>query len=412
MNLELINDFVDGTLPIEKEEELFALLSTDACARTELKHQLSMKDAIKSDSKAFTPSVKSTAAIFSSLGFTPPVAAQIPEPMPATKSLINKFVEFANANISSIIASIASAGLTATFFLAFIASNSDTIADLDAQSLIYPQNKTYSILYDYPLTNNSKSVIDDLANATQTISHIPIISTKNIDNKDLIKISPNLPDNSTNNSQEHIIEFSNSINKDDVGFGRINYENRSSALYESLDAMNHQFELVNTSNNNEFSFELYGSHYITPQENINISNEQTLNNIILNLIYSINEEFSIGLDYRRENFYLIFEGNEKREKSNALYRYEMKPNFETAGLLLRYNPKFAKLPYTQLFAQSVVGGNKVGYVGRAMIGAELVPIPNYSIIIGYDWSNMFYSFQDKWFSTTKKGIHFGVGVKL
>jgi hypothetical protein len=71
-----IHDFLDGSLESSEEENLFLLLSNDDDLRSELKQQLAMKDAIKSDTKAFSPSAASTMAIFSALGFATPIAPE------------------------------------------------------------------------------------------------------------------------------------------------------------------------------------------------------------------------------------------------------------------------------------------------------------------------------------------------
>ncbi|MFW5701359.1 MAG: anti-sigma factor family protein, partial [Bacteroidota bacterium] len=61
---KLIHEFVDGTLSPEHEEELFASLRSNDELRSELKQQMAIKSAVRSDTKAFTPSAASTMAIF------------------------------------------------------------------------------------------------------------------------------------------------------------------------------------------------------------------------------------------------------------------------------------------------------------------------------------------------------------
>ena len=67
-----IHEFLDGSLEINGEEEFFLMLANNEEFRSELKQQLAMKEAIKNDTKAYTPAAFSTMAIFSSLGFAPP----------------------------------------------------------------------------------------------------------------------------------------------------------------------------------------------------------------------------------------------------------------------------------------------------------------------------------------------------
>ena len=72
---KLIHEFADGTLESGNEEELFRLLASNEDYRGELKQQIAMKNAIKIDAKAYTPSAASTLKIFSSIGFTPSTPA-------------------------------------------------------------------------------------------------------------------------------------------------------------------------------------------------------------------------------------------------------------------------------------------------------------------------------------------------
>ncbi|MCX8055137.1 MAG: hypothetical protein N3A67_05660, partial [Ignavibacteria bacterium] len=62
--------------------------------------------------------------------------------------------------------------------------------------------------------------------------------------------------------------------------------------------------------------------------------------------------------------------------------------------------------------QAAIGGNKVGFVGRLGIGAEIPIFKEHSLQVGYDISNMSYKHQSKWFSSSKKGLAFGVKLKL
>ncbi len=403
MDNELINDYIDGTLPIEREEELFAILSNNAEARAELKSLLYMKDAIRTDTKAFTPSVKSTGAIFSQLGFTPPVLPPVQVPSP---SIIDKLKDIANINLKTIVTSIISASLTAIVFTVYMTSISEIIAENSTISQYdnYQLNSIESIdndnpfkedkadampnLDDYDINNacNAFTLIDDSQPMIQIIDEADLASINNYYSNDKF-IEPK-PEN-----------------------GKLMFISNKTEIFDTNE-LNRDF-LNDIVRNNVFSFEIYGSYYHNnTNEQVNSIYEQTLNNTILNFIYTINNDFSIGLDYRRENFNYRIDENNLSRISDKLIGYGEKPNFETAGLILRYHPEFAKLPYSQLFTQVMIGGNKVGYVGRLMLGAEIEPIANYTILIGYDWSKLVFSSKEQILHTSKNGLHIGAGIKF
>ena len=50
---EMINDFLDNSLPGSDEETLFHALATDDELRFELKYLLGLRDTVKNDQKAY-----------------------------------------------------------------------------------------------------------------------------------------------------------------------------------------------------------------------------------------------------------------------------------------------------------------------------------------------------------------------
>lgn len=425
--LEIINEFVEGELPLDKEEEFFNLLSSDSEARTELKHLLAMKDAVRSDSIAFSPSAKSTVAIFSQLGMTPPPTIQ---PIPHVTKF-SKFKDFCSGfGSKSLYSGLASAGLTAAAFVLFFLSKntqeSHTITNnnkIEKQSIeklaenipvtkstelpssanqIVPKER---IVYKYIVLANNKSNVSDLANATAENSQEPVttpIENSN-DSNNPLTISQS-PDIAQNNLDEKL--NSNTENTTFPEFIPI-MEITSNREIEDFS------KLLTGRKNIGLTVAVKGSQYTSSlNETVATGDKQPLNNTAINVLYDVAGGFSIGVDYSRESFYQKFEGRELLASAERYFEYEQNPNFETIGIAVRYMPSYASYGFARLFSQAVLGGNKVGYVGRFMLGTELEPIRNYSIIVGYDMSSMLYAHQSKWFVSNKRGLQIGAAVKF
>lgn len=419
--LEIINDYVEGELPAEMEGELFSLLASDAEARTELKHLLAMKEAVKSDTKAFVPSVKSTNAIFAAIGMVPP--APIAEP--TNISVFTKLKTFSAIHSKSIFSGLASAGLTAAaFILFFLPKSSDTNSFVDKKT-----NSTHT------------STITAQAPPNIPITDSQAVSSSNIENNKpqvIYKYIVVEKSNSEQNPEKANAASSNDIQtNDDIASDnlQVNDQQIEQSTFDSktnlnnLNQQNSQYvPVMELTSNDEipnfealtgyrklhgFTVELKGSQYSSALKgSVKPSEKQAMNNTALSLLYDVSDDLAFGVDYSRENFYQKFEGREQDVRSERLYEYEQNPNFETFGLVCRYNPSFAKYDFAGLFSQLSLGGNKVGYVSRLMIGAELEPLRNYSLIIGYDLSSMYYSYQNKWYVSQKQGFQIGAAIKF
>ncbi len=71
---EMLHDFVDNSLATANEETLFQALAADEDLRFELKYLLTLRDTIREDDEAGVVPLASTRSIFSTLGYTAPVA--------------------------------------------------------------------------------------------------------------------------------------------------------------------------------------------------------------------------------------------------------------------------------------------------------------------------------------------------
>jgi len=68
----------------------------------------------------------------------------------------------------------------------------------------------------------------------------------------------------------------------------------------------------------------------------------------------------------------------------------------------------AKLSDFKSFANLYIGGNKIGQIGRIMIGTEISPSKEYGFIIGVEGSLLRHLHQNKEFWAKKIGLNYGI----
>lgn len=382
---QIIYEFVDGELPAEQESELFAMLATDQEARNELKSILAIKEAVRSDSVAFVPPVKSTQRIFSSLGFSAPGAV-------ATTATISKFAQLGQwlASQYKFIATGIASAVTTALLMWFLVPQNQQIQQIPHNSSKLASSSSYlqdeikqnntplqpelkeKIVYKYIVVEKPKQLLsENIANSSDFLSIIT-------PSKAIPKLQANLVNNIPPNFAVNIM---------------------------NIPAFN---ELYADKERN-LSLEIKGlSHLSDLKERVGPSQDQNFNNTSFSILYKYSPELSFGIDYTRENFYQKFSGYE----NNQLYQYEQNPNFETFSLLARYSPNFADFDFARIFAQTSLGGNKVGYVGRFSFGAEIPVLNRYSLAVSYSFSNMYYEHQNKWFSSSKRGVELGAKINF
>ncbi|GEM_PF-5986129 len=379
---QIIYEYIDGELPPEQESELFALLATDQEARNEMKSALAIKEAVRSDSVAFVPPIKSTNRIFSALGFSEPSS------IVATTS-ISKFAALKNwllLQTKYIATGISSAIVTAAIMLMLLPKESAKDSIVNVNSDIISKPKEIIAEQQQPIPEIKEKVVYKYIVVKQENAEIKSFASDD----DVIKLN-------SSSIKIPIPQYNLNAGRTQLFPMNINITN---LLPE---------EILPDKTDSKLSFEIKGlSHTSDFKEKVRPAEEQNLNNSSFSIMYDYSSELAFGLNYSRENFYQKFEGYE----NNQLYQYEQNPNFETFSLIGRYSPDVLKFDYGKIYSQAAIGGNKVGFVGRFGVGAEIPVFKGHSLQVGYDMSNMYYKHQSKWFSSSKKGLEFGVKLEL
>lgn len=390
-----IHDFLDGSLEASGEEEFFLNLANNEELRSELKQQLAMKEAIKSDTKAFTPSAASTMAIFSALGFSAATtaAAQTAGIGHKAKSLLTNYKQGLIGGVMSAAATIA------IIFLLFNPMQNTAENDLPSKGA------------NYTGMHSAKEDLD---------VSIPRVVSKSVDSKEpqvIIKyVDSSKEQIAANNYDEKIsgerkTGFSNYLKYSDHEIIRtkpvLNYENQASLQDESIIPATYLSD--DQSVNSGFSLEVRGSQdWLLNDVNIAPAKFPKFNNMSLTALYSITDDLQAGIDIRQENFYQEFTGYDKKQKK--IYSIQQQPNFTSAGIALRYTWNDDGL--IPVINQVTLSGTSAGMIGRFMIGSKYSPYHNISFILGLEYSILRYFHQDQYFASPKIGLKYGVSYKL
>jgi hypothetical protein len=429
---QIIYDYIEGVLPPEKELELFQMLTANEELRAELKSQMAIKSAVKSDVVAYTPKAQSTMNIFNTIGLTPPPGIA-PIPNPGFFSVIAGKL----SNLSPFfMTGLATAAATAVviFMLynfgafdgALLAKygNNATINNINQSAIPLMTSEADLAKQDDIQTVETKiagkSNVTDKSTVEPKVVYKYIYVTKDDtranENQKFAAQQDNLQvltDNVSNNlftPSEVAFSKSNlsSLNKQFRGEDSPLYLLRSP--YGANDIRNPMIEatFIGNEGNENFAVEFRGSIY-NHGEGVKIDPAKyDMANFGISVTYSLFDELKVGVDYHRENFYQTFSGVE----DGVLYTYHQNPNIQTYGALVRYHPDFAKISYFAPFVQVNGGYSTVGPVFRGMFGLEFSMDNTSKFVVAYGYNHLRFKHDDKWFDSGKTGLQIGFGFKF
>lgn len=444
--LEKIFDFVDGTLDATNEQILFDELAKNEELRSELKQQMVVSNAVRKDFVAYNPSADSTLKIFSQLGFTTATTAT----MSAVSSMTfkTKVMSMLTNYSQGLMTFLATSTLaTVAFFLLNDENAGNTIINKisgnggnskytqqiqpnsnninNVSSLTDTTIKTEIIYKDriiYKNDENSKQEITKLNNKYQNEIKVLKTKIKELENQQIEQIN-NVTENITKEIEERYEEKYNTQYQNLYFSNVMPTFNERVVIQRELvsNVVDYNFPILsddalnfsNTADNSyginiETGWAQYFSNYnelVNPGDGY-----QDFNNLRIAALYDFNNEISMGVDYRRENFYLIFN---KTNELGQSYKAETNPNFQTLNAIIRYKPESLRYFGFSPFIQAGVGANVGGEVGRFMLGTEYNVNNAYKFIIGTDYNLL--NFKDDRglkYTSNKTGFQMGFGLKF
>ena len=417
---ELIHNLIDGSLDNNHEEQLFLTLVSSEEARSELKQQIAIKNAIRADKMAYTPRVQSTLNVFNTLGFTPPSLVAIPMKTGFGNSFLKLVQTYSQGLIGGLIATVA----TSFVFFTFIspeAKNSSNNADnkvisknIEDKGNNLPINKTTSV------AANANNIISNNSNSKNNrITKTPNLNFIKND-KQVSSVEAELTNNQVNTQipdnklQENVVQLdmSNLFNAFNSKNNVLDYN--SMPVNEAIQMKEQKYNdmpFLNNSNNsnlNNFSIEFRKSEvWFSQNPTIYPKNLAAFNNSSLAIMYDISKEFAAGFDLRQETFFQKF----NHDSSGYNLQFEQQPNLTSGGVFLRWQPEFISFWNINPLLQTTLSANEAGYVMRGMFGLSFSPYNGITFVGGYEYSNLLFSHNNN-NSLTSSKYNLNYGIKF
>lgn len=395
---DVLYDFAEGNFDESVESELFYEMASNSELRTEFKNILSVNMALNSNRDKFGVPDESTKAIFNSVG------------MPVVASTLNPAIISTSAGISKtkFVSSLFAATIVTALLTLFITNYFNLRDELAYSSHASNfNNQASNKLSDY-FAENAQDATEPIAYKTlakatypkSQKSHKPLIASA--DNNIIAEISESdkvqidelsiIPDNNSDNQVLDLNEMnSTDIAKlTDIDNELVNIPFESESFWNNLN-----IEIKNTQD------------WMMPAPTTTPSKFAAFHNLSFAVNYDFNENFSSGIEVRRETFFQKFDF---RDDENLLTIIEQQPNFTTFYLTGKYSHELSELisPYIQLSA----GANKVGFVGKISGGVNYDLTNNFGVLIGVEYANMIYGYRGNTFNSSKIGFLWGLNYKF
>ncbi|TAL68606.1 MAG: hypothetical protein EPN82_10025 [Bacteroidetes bacterium] len=376
--------FIDGELPEDRERELFSMISADDSLRAEYKSLLGINNAIKSSAAYYSPSSELKAAVYRDLNISIPV-----KHVPA----FAKFIQGTKLNLLS--CGIGAVLASTVFFVSTNFLSQGAKSDLATQIPIPP-------LQNSETQSNSNMKNNSLSYNKQ------IIKTKfqpKINNS----VNESLPINNNNS----IIAISELIIPEN---GNIIYDvNDKSKIIDISDLTKNLNDLTEIQKEDNASNEKIGisvearwsTNWSLARETVKPSKISDFNNLGFDMFFSIVDNFDFGINIRQETFFVKYE---EKISNNLKYKLEQNPNLTSYGISIR--KRYPINDDLQPFGQMNLAINKYGIILRPSIGITYNFYNDFSLVETFEYSNMFFTHNQEWFSASKIGLNFGINYKF
>lgn len=442
---ELIPEFVDGSMDSSMEDALFRELANNDELRMELKQEMAIKYAVRQDKTAFLPTADSTISLFDKLGI-----ALATTPAPVKTGLWGSLTNLKGTALSYL--AVGFVCTIATMLLLEwgnifstnnnnIANNSSSIpivSSIESENSSAPIAKIDTVVVEKSKVNNKfffttdldklsasdRLKLQSLYNKIEELeNNAELLASNSAIRDDKFRKVENALSSKIDNLKQEIavLKLSNPDNLPSVlkqNFNELPGNNNS--LVTDFSPMSNP--IINTNEEHEqysatenlFSLEFNG--YTANHSNntrINPSEIQGFNNTSIALYWLPSKYFSLGLSYRRENFYQKFNFNILEEGNVIPVSVEQQPNFVTYGVQAKHlmNYLFTNVPLVP-FMQFNAETNNAGFVYRFGLGTQIDLNNSTYFNLGYEYSNLIFTQSKNSFNSNKTSFIFGMGVRF
>lgn len=417
----LLLEFIDGTLEGPDELALFNALSSNEELRAEFKHLLAISSSVRNDITPFIPPTSSTQHIFSQLGFTPPLPAPVAITTStsalqaastaasstavvagAAKTAVWNIRRFLPAFTSAILASMT----TAAFFLWMNTGDS-----VPSNSVAHaPRTPSLDRIVAHNMGTGASGVASPVQSALpqeprEVVRYVYIPQPTAVTSQETVAQASSKPDAEAEHNERPVVE---PVVHAYALTPQFAVRDMSRPDIRSVDAMP-ESPLSNDSWSKlpdaALTIELRDNVSTSfPNATVDPSSSSWWNNKSVTVLYSLSELQSVGVEFGQEAFFQRFEA---RDASGRRFQYEQNPVLQWAGVAYRFS--ISEIGAFNPFGQVTLGGTRVGYLGKTMVGVNYTPNPSLRLTAGIEGSLLYYPVQGSMYRSGKLGFTYGIG---
>ncbi len=428
---DLMHGYLDGVIDPEQESALFEELGRNPDLRRRFNEQQNIRSSLKYYGGKLTVPAAATSAVFEKLGMATPVAS-VPTPIPPPA---NSAATVADSVMQS---SLVRYGLTAALavvvtLVTLLMMDDDTGGALTSTaSDIVSKTPARTLDMDVPVDGT----IQRAAGASETGmttagSALAGLHTGSVDGA----IYDNAPTAAITTSGEGQNE---TISLQELANAQTSFDESESFAAESLskgallavslphlgaphgsravptvgDFQAADFPAVFLPDARRFKMRVnYIGGVSSPDATLNtdnaaLSNSQSSENVSIDLMYALDEDWSLGLAYGHEQFGQVFRF---RNEDNRLLEFRQNPIIDWVGVTGRYRPAdFSLFDATAPYAEVQLGyGTTDAFLGRISAGVSTRLFNLVELDAAWHYSELMYSIPGGRNSSLKRGFTLG-----
>ena len=404
---ELITSYLDGELPIEKEDAMFSSLASNSeDSRSAMRELVSMRNVIPHDIEAFTPPLGAKDAVFSQLGMTTQSAEKGKSGW--KKAILPlAFLALGLAGGYGLGDSFSSNEKNETLQLMRKQGSTSGLSPLISNG-VSPNVPTIVLQQSAPVRIVYKDRIRNMASVTPMITLPPISVNQSANAQDATNQNGSESLASKNITKEVLSETNTLMQENSKQTEQTNAIDKQSS--NQITAPNSTVSNIEPVKYPQFWMQFRGMSSLQSPEYSGIRKQMgILDNSRVTFAWSLGEHFSVGLEAGREPFVLNYNGI----KEDRPFVFNQYSPMLTGGLFLQGRTSALEyLGNSRFYAQAVAGGTEIGVLGRLGLGIAY-PISNHiSLQLGLEQSNIQFQFQGNAFDSQKLDLLYGISIIL
>ncbi|MBS3999111.1 MAG: hypothetical protein KGZ71_01370 [Desulfobulbaceae bacterium] len=405
---EILLDFIDGNLSIEEEQTLFYELTVNDELRQKLKDLMAIEQTVSANPSFYAPTVNSTKAIFSQLGFTPP------QTLITTASVlkVSTFMPFLKS-LNFILPTLSLLLLSGVSYYALennIFSSTDVLRELTSEKtkreIMFESNLPITEQYELAETNES-SINSKSIEATKKLAKDESIFPQNLVNNsfDSQEQGSNERFSFTNNNDSSSSSYTFDISKSELmsnkDLSTLQFKNDN---FSSIAFVEESFSIKDYNIYNRFSIVILKNHYAhTIKPTVEPSKNHDLRDISFSLRFKFNSDWSIGVFALNEAYFQKFDGFDEVGRK---IDYEQQPLLQTIGTQIQYN--YFITENLAVHPKILAGLNEGGFVAGIGTSMSYNIYSGISFEFGVELKRLFFRHNAENFGSTKYGLNYGI----